>query len=153
MVQWFVHYTSLRSSQWWTLPLKINMSDMCEQWHALKFLVKSNKKQFELCLGLKNVFGDACMKQSSYLRWHSKFWNGRESYKLEGGPGAPVTVLSEETINAADSLCYAGASNCGQAHVTEKLNDHWSRATLFEQTDGQCMNTDTNVITDDGTND
>ncbi len=40
------------------------MSDMCERWYALKFLVKSNKKLLDSYRELKNVYGNVYMKKS-----------------------------------------------------------------------------------------
>lgn len=82
----------------------MNMSDKCEQRYPLKFFIKLNYKRLELYHELKNVYGDACMKNYMCLLWHSEFRNGRKSCELEDGSEAPVTASIEEIMNTVGLL-------------------------------------------------
>ncbi len=95
------------------------MLDTREQRYTMKLFIKSNEKQLESYRQLKSVYGNACMKKSARLRWHSKFQNGRESRELEGHPGVPVAGLSEETINTA----YLLIANLAALHHSTTLAD------------------------------
>ncbi len=44
------------------------------------------------------------MSKVTCLQWHAAFRKGRDSCELQGGPDAPVTVLSDVTINTAGCL-------------------------------------------------
>ncbi|KAG8280004.1 hypothetical protein J6590_091725 [Homalodisca vitripennis] len=49
---------------------------------------------------LKKAFGIDAMSEGTCFRWHKNFKNGRETCELEGGPGDPVSAITEETTNA-----------------------------------------------------
>ncbi len=53
------------------------MPDYKEQWYAIKFMVKAQKKTVETYHELKKVYGDACMSKVTCLQWHAAFRKGR----------------------------------------------------------------------------
>ncbi|KAG8292804.1 hypothetical protein J6590_030258 [Homalodisca vitripennis] len=75
------------------------MADFYEQKYAIKFFVKLGKSATDTYSDLKKAFGIDAMSERTCVRWHKDFKNGRESCELEGGPGDPVSALTEETIN------------------------------------------------------
>lgn len=77
------------------------MSNLREQRYAIKFCVRLQKNATKTFKELTMAFGDTTMSKRTCFRWHRLFKNGRESCELEGGEGAPVTALTEETINTA----------------------------------------------------
>lgn len=72
---------------------------MKEQRYAIKFCVRLGKSATETFNMIKTAFGEASMARSVCFRWHQEFKNGRENCELQGGPGAPISALTEETIN------------------------------------------------------
>lgn len=75
------------------------MADFREQRYAIKFCVKLEKSATDTYSDLKKAYGIDAMSERTCFRWHKDFKDGRESCELEGGPGAPVSALTEETIN------------------------------------------------------
>ena len=65
-----------------------------EQYAALKFCFRLNKSAAE-------AYGEFVLPYSTARRWFKLFKDGRQSISKEGGPGAPVTALTEENINTA----------------------------------------------------
>ncbi len=63
-----------------------------------------HKKPVETYCELKKVYGDACMSKVTCLQWHVAFQKSRDSCELQRSPGAPVTALSDMTINTAGCL-------------------------------------------------
>jgi len=82
------------------------MADFREQRYAIKFCVKLGKSSTDTYSDLKKAFGNDAMSERTCFRWHRDFKNGRESCELEGGPGAPVSALTEETINTAGVMIH-----------------------------------------------
>lgn len=82
------------------------MADFREQRYAIKFLVKLGKSATDTYIDLKKAYGNDVMSERTCFRWHKDFKNGRESCELEGGPGAPVSALSEETINTCGVMIH-----------------------------------------------
>lgn len=75
------------------------MSELREQRYAIKFCFKLGKSAKDTFSDLRRAFGDAVMSERTCYRWYKDFQNGRDSCELEGGPGASVSALTEETIN------------------------------------------------------
>jgi len=48
---------------------------------------------------LQKALKDVTMSKGMCFRWHNASRNGRESCEVEGGPGTPVSALTEEIIN------------------------------------------------------
>lgn len=52
------------------------------------------------------------MSVRTCYHWYKAFQNGWDSWELEGGPGAPVSALTEETINTGAVMI------CTDPHMT-----------------------------------
>ncbi len=110
------------------------MSDYKEQRYEIKFMVKVQKKPVKTYRELKKMYGDACMSEVMCLQWHAAFRKSRDSCELQGGPSAPVTALSDVTVNTAGCLIVtdhhlntrelAGILDISLGSVHTLLHDH-----------------------------
>lgn len=61
---------------------------------------------------LHKEFGDAVMNERTCNCWYKDIQNGLDSCELDGGQGAPVSALTEETINTGAVMI------CTDPHLT-----------------------------------
>ena len=68
-----------------------------EQYAALKFCFPFHKPSAEAYTMLQEAYGEFVLPYSTARRLYKLFKEGRQSISKEGGPGAPVTALKEDT--------------------------------------------------------
>ncbi|PSN51222.1 hypothetical protein C0J52_13653 [Blattella germanica] len=68
---------------------------------------------------LKRVYGDSKISRRACFPWHNDFKHGRESAELQGVAGAPITAITDTSINTAG--CVHNARLHAANAVTEFL--------------------------------
>lgn len=82
-----------------------NQEQKAEQRYVIKHYCKIGKTATEVFDILKTTYGDNTLARATVFRWHAAFSKeGRTSATLEGGPGAPITKLTEITRNTGATL-------------------------------------------------
>jgi len=77
---------------------------LAEQRYTVKFLQKSGRTRMETLGIIRATYGEHAMTRPTIYRWYDAFEKGRETARLRGGPGAPITKLTETTINTCRAL-------------------------------------------------
>jgi len=73
-----------------------------EQRYVIKHYCALNKTAYQIREILKATYSENALGRSTVYRWHEAFVKeGRKSAKLRGGPGTPMTKLTETMINTA----------------------------------------------------
>jgi hypothetical protein len=70
-----------------------------EQRINIKFLAKLKKAVTEMCLLLREVYGEDTVSQVRVFEWHRRFLRGREDAEDDKRLGRPVTMKTEENVD------------------------------------------------------
>jgi hypothetical protein len=72
-----------------------------EQRVAIKFCFKAGLSATETLVLVQKVYGNEALNRSNFLRWYSRFREGRELVEDDEGGGRPKSTRTEVNIAAA----------------------------------------------------
>jgi hypothetical protein len=82
--------------------------NICDNFKLCQKLGKSVDKMFQM---IKQVYGEEALRHSAVFKWHKRFAQGRDSFKVIEHTAQPRTVRIELMIQEVTSLMHA---NCSQ---------------------------------------
>ena len=93
-----LEYTLLKPDchSWWISKMK---SDTLEEWYAIKFCFKLEKKNITETYGMvQTAFRPSCMNRASVFEWCKRFKEGRKSVRYDKRCGRSKEVNTPELI-------------------------------------------------------
>ena len=77
---------------------KHDSEQLMEQRAVVKYLVSQDLRPADVCIRIREQFGNAAMKRGTLYSWCRKFKNGRESISISKNHGRRQVVCTDENI-------------------------------------------------------